>query len=217
MHVVWLGLWASKIVAHFLPAIFEFLMGVVSAGVRKYALVLKALEIPLSLVGWAIVSLATFIPVCTPSPAASTNSSQKQITLSVPTARGEHHGDAAHWQTVIRQILVAALISSCVFAAEKLLIQLISINYHRKQFNAKIKHSKHNIHLLSLLYDASRALFPAYCPEFAEEDYIINDLLQINLGSKKGTGHNRSGSATPLKLLHDVGRFGDKITSGRFY
>jgi hypothetical protein len=145
-----------------------------------------------------------------------TNSSKKQITLSVPTARGEYHGDAAHWQIVIRQTLVAALISACVLAAEKLLIQLISINYHRKQFNAKIKDSKRNIHLLSLLYDASRALFPAYCREFVEEDYIINDSLQINLGSKKGTGHNRSGSATPLKLLHDVGRFGDKITSGKF-
>lgn len=197
IEIVWLGLWVSKIITHFLPAIFEFLMGVVSAGVRKYALVLKALEIPLSLVGWAIVSLATFIP----------------ITLSVPTARREHHGVAAQWQIVIRQILVAALISACVFAAEKLLIQLISINYHRKQFNAKIKDSKRNIHLLSLLYDASRTLFPAYCREFVEEDYIINDSLQINLGSKKGTGHNRSGSATPLRLLHDVGRFGDKITS----
>jgi len=216
MHIVWLGLWVSKIITHFLPAIFEFLMGVVSAGVRKYALVLKALEIPLSLVGWAIVSLATFIPVCISSPAASTNSSKKQITLSVPTARHEHHGDAAHWQIVVRQALVAALISACVLAAEKLLIQLISINYHRKQFNAKIKDSKRNIHLLSLLYDASRALFPAYCHEFVEEDYIINDSLQINLGSKKGTGHNRSGSATPLRLLHDVGRFGDKITSGKF-
>jgi len=168
MHVVWLGLWVSKIVAYFLPAIFEFLMGVVSAGVRKYALVLKALEIPLSLVGWAMVSLATFIPVCTSSPAASTNSSQKQITLSVPTARGENHGSVAHWQTVIRQILVAALISACILVSEKLLIQLISINYHRKQFNSKIKDSKRNIHLLSLLYDASRALFPAYCHEFAE-------------------------------------------------
>lgn len=197
IEIVWLSLWISKIFVYFLPAIFEFLMGVVSAGVRKYALVIKALEIPLSLVGWAMVSLATFVP----------------MTLSVPVARGEHKGAAAHWQDVIRQILVACLITSCIFLGEKLLIQLISINYHRKQFDGKIKDSKHNIHLVSLLYDASRSLFPAYCNEFAEEDYIINDSLQINLGSKKGSGHNRSGSATPMRLLQDVGRFGDKITS----
>src|SRR5712672_826695 len=84
MHVVWLGLWVSKIVAHFLPAIFEFLMGVVSAGVRKYALVLKALEIPLSLVGWAIVSLATFIPVCTSSPAASQIAQKSRLLFRSP-------------------------------------------------------------------------------------------------------------------------------------
>ncbi|KAL8945907.1 MAG: hypothetical protein Q9183_007985, partial [Haloplaca sp. 2 TL-2023] len=93
-----------------------------------------------------------------------------------------------------------------------LIIQLMSIGYHRKQFNAKIKDSKHNIYLLSLLYSASRALFPAYCNEFMEEDYIINDSLNIS-DSKKGSGHNRSGSATPLRLLQNVGRFGDKITS----
>lgn len=60
---MWLSLWISKIVAHFLPRIFQSLMGVVSAGTRKYALVIKALEIPLSLVGWAVASLATFRPV----------------------------------------------------------------------------------------------------------------------------------------------------------
>jgi hypothetical protein len=63
IRTVWLGLWVSKIFAHFLPTIFEFIIGVVSAGVRKYALILRSLEIPLSIVGWAVVSLATFIPV----------------------------------------------------------------------------------------------------------------------------------------------------------
>ena len=61
--LVWLSLWGSKIVAHFLPFVFQFVAGVVSSGTRKYALIIKALEIPLSLAGWAITSLATFIPV----------------------------------------------------------------------------------------------------------------------------------------------------------
>ncbi|KAF2803860.1 uncharacterized protein BDZ99DRAFT_164356 [Mytilinidion resinicola] len=196
LEIVWLSLWISKIVAHFLPNIFEFVAGVVSAGVRKYALILKSLEIPLSIVGWAMVSLATFIPV----------------TYSVPTAHGEHKGNVEHWQTIVRQVLVACLISACILLGERLLIQLISINYHRKQFDSKIKDSKHNIYLLSLLYDASVALFPAYGNDFAEEDYIIQDSLQLSLGSKKGT-HARSGSATPMRLLQDVGRFGDKVTS----
>ncbi|KAF2262761.1 hypothetical protein CC78DRAFT_497829 [Lojkania enalia] len=188
IEIMWLSLWACKIVAHFLPTIFEFLIGVVSPGVRKYALLLRSVEKPLSLVFWMIVNQVTF------------------ATL-VRSNR--------HWNSVVAAILRGCLVSACIFLAERVLIQLISISYHRKQFDEKIKQSKRNIFLLGLLYDASRALFPAYCNEFAEEDYIIQDVLQLSLGGKKGTMGSRkhSGSATPMKLLVDVGRMGDKVTS----
>ena len=116
------------------------------------------------------------------------------------------------WQAIVQKVLAALLVAALILLAEKLIIQLISIGYHRTQFNAKITASKHKIYLLSLLYDASRSLFPAYCPEFAEEDYIIND--SIELGENQfGIGHRKSGSATPMRLLQDVGRLGDKLTS----
>ena len=114
------------------------------------------------------------------------------------------------WESVVQEILAAFLVASLILLAEKLLIQLISISYHHTQFHAKIQDSKHRIYLLSLLYDASRHLFPAYCNEFAEADYIIHDSIDIP-GSKHG--HQHSGSATPMKLLLNVGRFGDKLTS----
>lgn len=120
--------------------------------------------------------------------------------------------EVKHWETVVQNILWALFISSLIFLGEKLLIQLLSIGYHRKQFNAKIKESKHNIYLMSLLYDASRALFPAYCNEFSDVDYIINDSIDIKI-SKSGTGKQGSESATPMRLLQNVGRVGDKITS----
>ena len=63
----WAGLWASKLFAKFLPLVFEFLCGIVSPGTRKYSTIIKALEIPLSLTGWALVSLATFMPVSRPN------------------------------------------------------------------------------------------------------------------------------------------------------
>jgi small-conductance mechanosensitive channel len=188
IEIVWLSLWACKIIAHFLPKVFEFLVGVVSPGVRKYALLLRALEKPLSVVFWMIVNQVTF-PVL------------------VKTPQG--------WRDTMQSLLLAALICSVIILAERVLIQLISISYHRKQFDAKIKESKRNIFLLGLLYDASRALFPAYCNEFAEEDYTIQDSLQLSLGSKKttfGGVHKRSGSGTPMRILADVGRFGDKVT-----
>lgn len=129
-----------------------------------------------------------------------------------PTQRANKDTDIKDWERVVQNILFAFFISSLLFLGEKLLIQLLSIGYHRKQFNAKIKESKHNVYLMSLLYDASRSLFPAYCAEFAGVDYIINDSIDITL-SKPGTGNQASESATPMRLLQNVGRVGDKITS----
>ena len=109
---VWLSLWCSKIVAHFLPFVFQVLAGVVSSGTRKYALIIKALEIPLSLVGWALTSLATFIPLMLKNPHA---------VAVPPNGLGEQE-----WMKVVKQILAAALIGTLVLLVEKFFIQLIS-------------------------------------------------------------------------------------------
>ncbi|KAK4547637.1 hypothetical protein LTR36_000594 [Oleoguttula mirabilis] len=203
VEVVWASLWGSKIVAHFMPWLFQVLAGVVSSGVRKYSMVIRSLEIPLSLVGWGIASVATFKPIMTRNPTQLALQREKKDTAS------------KEWEDIVEKILAAAVISSLIYLGEKLIVQLISIDYHRKQFAFRIKESKHNVYLLSLLYDASRALFPAYCHEFAEEDYIISDQLNLSsgLGSKNRSSHQRSGSTTPMRLIQDIGRYGDKLTS----
>lgn len=118
-----------------------------------------------------------------------------------------------HWEDIVQQVLAACLIATIVFLVEKLLIQLISISYHRKQFNSKIIDSKRNVYLICQLFDASRALFPMYCQEFQDEDYTITDSLNLAIegGISTVQGHKRSGSATPIRVLQKVGRYGDKV------
>jgi len=218
---VWLSLWVSKLAAKSLPWIFQFLCGIVSSGTRKYALIIQALEIYLSLSGWSLASLATFVPVMTRNPTqrAQAATYAANSTSSVPAVKTnallfQNATGVKDWESIVNGILAAFLVASLILLAEKLLIQLISISYHRTQFTSKIKDSKHKIHLLSLLYDASRSLFPAYCQEFAEEDYIINDAIDLSgLQGKHSGGHTRSGSATPLRLIQNIGRVGDKLTS----
>lgn len=218
---VWLSLWVSKLAAKSLPAAFQFLCGIVSSGTRKYAMVIQALEIYLSLSGWALASLATFVPVMTRNPTqrAQAATYAQNHTSTSPAIKNhalffQNATAVKDWESVVQRILAAFLVASLILLAEKLLIQLISISYHRTQFNSKIKDSKHKIYLLSLLYDASRSLFPAYCQEFAEEDYIINDAIDLSaLEGKHNGGHARSGSATPLRLIQNIGRVGDKLTS----
>jgi hypothetical protein len=169
-----------------------FLAGVVSSGTRKYAKVLQQVEIPLSLVGWAVTSLVTFTALMRP-----------ELNNGLPQKR---------WVGVVKNLLGPALIASLIFLGEKMVIQLISVNYHRRSFANRIQDSKRDVFLLGLLYDASRTLFPTYCPEFIEEDYLINDSIEHLIGKTVG-GSKKSGSATPLRLIGNIGRVGDKVTS----
>ncbi|KAI1139649.1 Mechanosensitive ion channel-domain-containing protein [Hypoxylon sp. FL0543] len=190
IELAWLSLWVGKVVAHLLPPIFMFFTGVVSAGTRKYAVVIRALEIPLSLFFW---SMATFF---------------------IFTGLININYNDVDWVITIRRILGACFASSAVFLVEKTIIQLISVTYHQRSFANRIKDSKRDVHLLGLMYDASRQLFPMYCPEFIEEDELINDSIELKLaGGKRGRRNRKSGVVTPIRLIGNVTRIGDKVTS----
>lgn len=196
--VVWVGLWVCKIWAKVIPYIFQTLCGIVSSGTRKYALILKALELPITLVFWCIVNLVTFFPVMTYNA-----SKQKSGDTNV-----------ASWEKSVKNILFALLVCSLIFLVEKAIVQLISISYHRKQFDTKIKESKHNVYLVGLLFEASRNMFPMYCREFEEEDNLISDPVLAQVTDKK-----KRSSVMPLRMVQNVGRtvgqnvsrIGDKV------
>jgi hypothetical protein len=184
IEISWLTLWAGKLVAHILPYVFMFLSGVVSSGTRKYATVIRALEIPLSLFFWGLASWLSF--------------------------KFMWDGANRQWSDVIVRILLSLFISSAVLLGEKFLVQLISISYHQRSFANRIQDSKRDIFLLGLMYEASRTLFPMYCPEFADEDIIIADSIEVMLARGKANG--KQGPAA-MKIVGDVGRLGDKLTS----
>lgn len=63
IEVIWVSVWVCKVFSKAIPHMFQTLCGFVSSGTRKYALILRALETPITLLLWAIVSLVTFLPV----------------------------------------------------------------------------------------------------------------------------------------------------------
>lgn len=195
VEIWWLSLWVGKLAAWLLPKVFMFCCGIVSAGVRKYATVLKNLKIPLSLFFWALASFISF----------------DRIFWDALT-RSSANGGPTPWVVAVDRVLKALFGCSGVLLAEKAWVQIIGVSYHQRSFANRIKDSKHEIRLLGLLYEASRTLFPMYCTEFAEEDYIIDDSIEMMLRKKSGH-HKRTGSATPMKLIGDVSRLGGKVTS----
>lgn len=191
IEVGWLSLWVGKLVAWLSAPAFMFFTGVISPGTRKYAALLRNLQIPLSLFFWALADWLVFINVL--------RRSHEQVS----------------WVNTIATILGALFVSSAIFLGEKAFIQLISVSYHQRSFANRIQDSKRDVHLLGIMYDASRTLFPMYCEEFLEEDEIINDSIEILLagGKRKWKRNKGAVAAVPGRLIGNVGRLGNKVTS----
>ena len=126
------------------------------------------------------------------------------------------HGDTnpKPWEKSVKNILFALFVCSLIFLTQKTMILLISINYHRKQFDSRIKKSKRHVQLLSTLYEASRTMFPMYCKEFYDEDVFICDSM---LAAAGGTASSNSsflrGRAGIIRNVgQNVNRFADQVT-----
>lgn len=193
LEVVWASLWVSRLFASILPQIYKFLMSILAPGLKKYRSVLNAMEVPVSLVFWALVSLCTFMPIMT----------QKANATGSDATSG--------WQKTINNILVALLISSLVFFVERMIIHLISVSFHKTRFARRIKDNKQSIHTLSDLLYVACIPFPPFCPEFSEED------LQLQSGSflkrKRGPAHTTLGSklVSSHNLQKVIGRINHAI------
>lgn len=171
IEIAWVSLWICKIVAHFLPVVFQAVAGVISTGIRKYTQILQNLEIPVSLFLWSIVNFTTSTQVITAFWIYDPELDRAELGEDRRTAYQQQNPD---WQATVSKVFKAGIIAAALFLAEKSFVQVVSVNYHRKQYGQKIRESKHLVWLLDLLYDASRALFPEFCREFEQEDEDIS-------------------------------------------
>lgn len=124
-----------------------------------------------------------------------------QIMRMNPAKENSGDTDVKSWEKSVKNILFGILVCTLIFLGEKAIVQLISISYHRKQFDTRIKESKHNIYLIGRLFEASRNMFPMYCPEFNDEDTTIMDPLLGQVTNSKSKS-----SIMPLRMVKDVGR-----------
>jgi hypothetical protein len=111
------------------------------------------------------------------------------------------------WLQTLATVFKAGIIVTAIFLAEKTLIQIIAVDYHRKQYDEKIRDAKRLVLILDHLYDASRALFPEFSREFEDEDAEIqgNTLADVRTTlAKRGVN---------TKLLNNLGRARDKATA----
>jgi hypothetical protein len=157
VEIVWVSLWASKIVAKLLPFFFRHLVGFVSAGTAKYATIIRALEVPLTLLSWSFVSFITFIPLMTRNP------HQRAINDTA----------VKDWEATLRQILAALTVIALVYLVQKAFIQFVAVNFHKVSYEERIHKNKAAVHIIARLYEQSRALFPTFTHDFKYDDEVI--------------------------------------------
>ncbi|KAF2174553.1 hypothetical protein K469DRAFT_490552, partial [Zopfia rhizophila CBS 207.26] len=156
IELVWLNVWLAMLIAYILPFFFQFFGGYISSGSRKYAQLLRVVIMPMSVFIWAMFSRAATPVIC---------------VFDLKEDRKYYCDD--QWILILRRVLLATIAVTALFFVEKLMIHLLSVSYRRKQLNTKIKENKRITHILGLMYEDSRKLFPMYCPEFAAEDSKI--------------------------------------------
>jgi hypothetical protein len=197
VEAVWLSFWAMRFVTRCFPGLFRYFAGVVSSETKKYARVLENLQDTITVLGWVIISFVLY-----------------EVLFSTSAAGNTPYG----WTKTFKKVLGAILVSTIIFMIEKIIVQLVSVNYHARSFNNKIDDIKHAAYLLGLLFDASRSLFPMYGKEFLDEDYIIHPNIKtfirkgnVNQGisidpETDPRGHRR-------RIFKGIGRFSNKVNS----
>jgi Ca2+-binding EF-hand superfamily protein len=178
LEVLWGSLWISKFIAMMMPTIFVFVSGIVNSGVRKYHPILRMIETALSLLFWIIIAGTTVIP----------------ITMTFDQDR-----PVPEWLYTLRTVCIASIAVAAMVLVERLIIQIININYSEKQFCGRIKNSKNQISMLDSLYVQSTTIFPPFCREFAQEDYTII------------TGEVDKSDSSPTKLLNNIRMAGREV------
>ncbi|EXJ79106.1 hypothetical protein A1O3_08607 [Capronia epimyces CBS 606.96] len=193
IEVVWVLLWVAKLLAQLVPIVFQTVAGAIHKGMRKYRLVLQAVEIPLSLFFWAILAIASF-------------------SLIYTFDRDFHsaHAGKIHWLSVLHKVNKATIGVTALYLVEKMLIQMVSVNYHGKQFYDHIKELKVLSRAIETMYDVSRRRFPDNHPAFRDDDLDIHDT--------RGFRKDRHGRPKPVDestaiFMTNLGSTADRVTS----
>lgn len=169
--IIWLTLWAGKLAAKTIPLIIGPLFSIFTNSYKKWRDLCIAMEVALSLFFWWLAVYISFLPIV-----------QHHQTSVYGTSRQD-------WQTTLNRIILTVFIASCLNLVEKLIIQLIAIGFHQRQYEDRIVLNKFQIASLTKLYRFSRE----------------NERLTVDNDAPEASTLP-SGARTPNQALNLVGR-----------
>ncbi|KAG8530830.1 uncharacterized protein KY384_004187 [Bacidia gigantensis] len=149
LEIVWLTLWAGRILAQALPWPVGLLSSLATNNDKKWRDMCKQLELPATLFFWQLGVLISFLPVMI-----------------------HHHLEGGpkmlHWEGVMNKVLVSIFVGATINFAEKIIIQLIAISFHLRTYADRIDINKFQIGSLTKLYEYSKEKIAMEDSDFEE-------------------------------------------------
>lgn len=187
LEIVWLTLWAGRILAKCLPAPIGLVSSLFTNNSKKWRDMGKQLELPATLFFWWLAIEISFLP-----------------TMTYHTREFAPNPHTSGWMVTMNKVLVSLFVAATLNFAEKILIQLIAISFHLRTYADRIEINKFQIGSLAKLY------------KFSKEKIAMDD-AEFELQPAPGTEPGSSGTRTPGALIaeaaktakHGLNIFGD--------
>ncbi|PYH38230.1 Mechanosensitive ion channel family [Aspergillus neoniger CBS 115656] len=150
LEIVWLTLWAGRIVSKLIPIPVNALASIFTNNAKKWRDLAKQLELHATLFFWWLGVEISFLP-----------------TMK------NHHVDGNHttrsWENTLNKIIISVFVWTILNLVEKFIIQLIAISFHTRTYADRIEINKFQIGSLTKLYEFSRRKITAKDKEFEEQ------------------------------------------------
>ena len=144
LEVVWLTLWASRIVAKAMPYPIGVITSLFTNNSKKWKDMSRQLEVPGTLFFWTLAIEISFLPIMTHNHADGKTKTKQ-------------------WEVTMNKVIVSLLVGAILNFIEKIIIQLIAISFHLRTYADRIELNKFQIASLVKLYEYSKE-------KIAEED-----------------------------------------------
>ncbi|KAB8265331.1 Mechanosensitive ion channel-domain-containing protein [Aspergillus pseudonomiae] len=150
LEIVWLTLWAGRIVAKCIPVAVGLLASIFTNNAKKWRDMAKQLELHGTFFFWWLGIEISFLP-----------------TMK------NHHVDGnsgtRSWENTVNKIIISIFVWTILNYIEKIIIQLIAISFHTRTYADRIEINKFQIGSLTKLYDFSRNKISVKDDEFEEK------------------------------------------------
>ena len=138
LEIVWLTLWAGRILAKCLPWPIGLVSSLFTNNSKKWRDMGKQLELPATLFFWWLAIEISFLPTM------------------VHHQRNFPSDHTADWMGTMNKVLVTIFVGTILNFVEKIIIQLIAISFHLRTYADRIEINKFQIGSLTKLYVFSK-------------------------------------------------------------